>query len=76
MDAGVPYGMHSGVGTAPRFLVSCNHPGDWQRCIHSKTAFQESTWAHEIMSQEGVVSAKKLEKERKNRETPVKEKNK
>ena len=70
------YMVQSIVGTEPRFSISCNHHGDWQRFTNSKTEFQESTWTHEMMSREGVTSARKLAKEKKNQETPVKEKKK
>ena len=38
--------------------------------------FQESTCMHEMMNWDVVVSAKNLAKEKKNQETPVREKKK
>jgi len=74
--ATVPHGVHSTMGTEPRVPISRNHPGDWQRFTNSKTVFQESTWTHDMMSREGVASARKLAKEKKSREMPTKEKKK
>ena len=68
------YMVQSIVGTEPRFSISCNHHGDWQRFTNSKTEFQESTWTHEMTSRDGVASAMKLAKEKKNWGTSVKEK--
>jgi len=50
--ATLPHGVHSTSGTEPRVSISCNHPGDWQRFVNSKTVFKETTWSHEMMSRD------------------------